>query len=110
VSPSSAAAQIHGLGSAIRLEGGFQVMSLAKIRKITEEGAAFQSHLDGSRHVLSPERSIEIQSILGADIQMQFDACIDFPLLAPKAARWNYPCAGRTLEAGIRSSTRQRRR
>ena len=59
--------------------GGFQVMSLGKIRKITEEGAAFQSHLDGSRHMLSPERSIELQCLLGADIQMQFDECIELP-------------------------------
>jgi queuine tRNA-ribosyltransferase len=59
--------------------GGFQVMSLGKIRKITEEGVAFQSHLDGSRHMLSPERSIEIQCLLGADIQMQFDECIELP-------------------------------
>jgi queuine tRNA-ribosyltransferase len=59
--------------------GGFQVMSLSKIRKITEEGAQFQSHLDGSRHMLSPERSIEIQCLLGADIQMQFDECIELP-------------------------------
>ncbi|MCH9765220.1 MAG: tRNA guanosine(34) transglycosylase Tgt [Alphaproteobacteria bacterium] len=59
--------------------GGFQVMSLSKIRKITEEGAEFQSHLDGSRHMLSPERSIEIQCLLGADIQMQFDECIALP-------------------------------
>lgn len=59
--------------------GGFQVMSLSKIRKITEEGVAFQSHLDGSRHMLSPERSIEIQCLLGADIQMQFDECIELP-------------------------------
>jgi queuine tRNA-ribosyltransferase len=59
--------------------GGFQVMSLSKIRKITEEGAEFQSHLDGSRHMLSPERSIEIQCLLGADIQMQFDECIELP-------------------------------
>lgn len=59
--------------------GGFQVMSLSKIRKITEEGAMFQSHLDGSRHMLSPERSIEIQCLLGADIQMQFDECIELP-------------------------------
>jgi queuine tRNA-ribosyltransferase len=59
--------------------GGFQVMSLGKIRKITEEGAAFQSHLDGSKHMLSPERSIEIQCLLGADIQMQFDECIELP-------------------------------
>ncbi|MFT3730362.1 MAG: tRNA guanosine(34) transglycosylase Tgt [Hyphomicrobium sp.] len=59
--------------------GGFQVMSLGKIRKITEEGVTFQSHLDGSRHMLSPERSIEIQCLLGADIQMQFDECIELP-------------------------------
>ena len=59
--------------------GGFQVMSLGKIRKITEEGAAFQSHLDGSRHMLSPERSIEIQCLVGSDIQMQFDECIELP-------------------------------
>ena len=59
--------------------GGFQVMSLSKIRKITEEGAQFQSHLDGSRHMLTPERSIEIQCLLGADVQMQFDECIQLP-------------------------------
>ncbi len=54
-------------------------MSLSKIRKITEEGVTFQSHLDGSKHMLSPERSIEIQCLLGADIQMQFDECIELP-------------------------------
>jgi len=59
--------------------GGFQVMSLATIRKITEEGAQFQSHIDGSRHMLTPERSIEIQCLLGSDIQMQFDECIELP-------------------------------
>ncbi len=59
--------------------GGFQVMSLSQIRKITEEGAAFQSHIDGSRHMLSPERSIEIQCLLGSDIQMQMDECIELP-------------------------------
>lgn len=59
--------------------GGFQVMSLAGIRRMSEEGAEFQSHLDGSRHLLTPERSIEIQSLLGADIQMQLDECIELP-------------------------------
>lgn len=59
--------------------GGFQVMSLATIRKISEAGAEFASHIDGSRHMLSPERSIEIQCLLGADIQMQFDECIELP-------------------------------
>jgi queuine tRNA-ribosyltransferase len=55
--------------------GGFQVMSLAKLRKINEEGAEFRSHLDGSRHLLTPERSIEIQHLLGADITMALDEC-----------------------------------
>jgi queuine tRNA-ribosyltransferase len=59
--------------------GGFQVMSLSKIRKITSDGVTFQSHIDGSRHTISPERSIEIQCLLGADIQMQFDECIALP-------------------------------
>ena len=55
--------------------GGFQVYSLSEKRKITEDGATFQSHLDGSKHVLTPERSIEIQEVLGADIIMAFDEC-----------------------------------
>ena len=59
--------------------GGFQVMSLSKIRKLTENGVVFQSHIDGSKHEVSPERSIEIQCLLGADIQMQFDECIELP-------------------------------
>ena len=59
--------------------GGFQVMSLAALRKITEEGVAFRSHLDGSRHLLTPERSVEIQRLLGADITMAFDECTPFP-------------------------------
>jgi queuine tRNA-ribosyltransferase len=59
--------------------GGYQVMSLAQLRRITEEGVAFQSHIDGARHLLTPERSIEIQCLLGSDIQMQFDECTPFP-------------------------------
>ena len=60
--------------------GGFQVWSLSKLRKMTEEGVEFQSHHDGSRHMLSPERSIEIQAdLLGADISMQLDECTAFP-------------------------------
>ncbi|MBK7859543.1 MAG: tRNA guanosine(34) transglycosylase Tgt [Archangiaceae bacterium] len=55
--------------------GGFQVYSLAQARKISEEGVAFQSHLDGSKHMLSPERSMEIQQALGADVIMAFDEC-----------------------------------
>src|SRR5271168_1262384 len=59
--------------------GGFQVMSLKALRTIGEEGVAFRSHLDGSLHLLTPERSIEIQHLLGADITMAFDECAPFP-------------------------------
>lgn len=66
--------------------GGFQVMSLAGLRKLTEEGVAFQSHIDGARHMLTPERSIEIQCLLGADIQMQLDECPAIPIAHDDAA------------------------
>lgn len=55
--------------------GGYQVMSLSDLRKLTEEGVEFKSHLDGSRHMLTPERSMEIQRLLGSDIVMAFDEC-----------------------------------
>ena len=59
--------------------GGFQVFSLGAMRKITEEGVRFQSHIDGSRHMLSPEKSMEIQHALGSDIMMAFDECAPYP-------------------------------
>ena len=59
--------------------GGFQVMSLAELRKVDENGVTFQSHIDGSPHVLTPERSIEIQGLLGSDILMQLDECVALP-------------------------------
>ncbi|MBI6628909.1 tRNA guanosine(34) transglycosylase Tgt [Pontibaca salina] len=59
--------------------GGFQVMSLAGLRKLTERGVTFRSHIDGSKHDLTPERSIEIQQLLGADIVMCFDECPALP-------------------------------
>ncbi len=59
--------------------GGFQVMSLADLRKLTEEGVTFRSHIDGSKHMLSPERSMEIQRLLGSDIVMCFDECPALP-------------------------------
>ena len=59
--------------------GGFQVMSLSKLRKISEQGVTFSSHLDGTRFELSPERAIEIQNLLGSDIVMQLDECIRLP-------------------------------
>lgn len=59
--------------------GGFQVLSLAHLRKIREEGVTFRSHLDGSAHELSPERAIEIQTLLGVDVMMSFDECLHWP-------------------------------
>jgi queuine tRNA-ribosyltransferase len=59
--------------------GGFQVMSLSDLRKLTEDGVEFRSHIDGSRHMLSPERSMEIQRLLGSDIVMCFDECPALP-------------------------------
>jgi len=59
--------------------GGFQVMSLAQLRKLDESGVTFQSHIDGARYELSPERSIEIQGLLDSDIQMQLDECVALP-------------------------------
>lgn len=59
--------------------GGFQVMSLAKLRKIGEEGVTFQSHIDGASVTLTPERAVEVQCLLGADIQMVLDECTPFP-------------------------------
>lgn len=59
--------------------GGFQVFSLSKTRKITEEGVQFRSHIDGSKHFISPEKSMEIQNDLGSDIMMTFDECVPYP-------------------------------
>ncbi|HWE46962.1 MAG TPA: tRNA guanosine(34) transglycosylase Tgt [Caulobacteraceae bacterium] len=80
--------------------GGFQVMSLSKIAKVKEDAVSFQSHIDGSRHVLSPERSIEIQAdLLGSDIVMQLDECVAWPAEHARAAealrlsaRWGQRC------------------
>jgi len=67
--------------------GGFQVMSLAGLRKLTEAGVTFKSHIDGSTHVLSPERSIQIQKLLGSDIVMCFDECPALPATEAEVAR-----------------------
>jgi queuine tRNA-ribosyltransferase len=67
--------------------GGFQVMSLAKLRKLDESGVVFQSHIDGARFELSPERAMEIQRLLGSDIQMQLDECVRLPCSDEEAAR-----------------------
>ena len=83
------AERIHALGGLHRFmnwprpiltdSGGFQVMSLSSLRKITEDGVTFRSHVDGSQHFLSPERAMEIQGLLGSDIQMVLDECPPFP-------------------------------
>jgi len=65
--------------------GGYQVMSLAKLRRITEDGVTFQSHLDGATINLTPERAIEVQCLLGADIQMVLDECTPFPATRDEA-------------------------
>ena len=79
--------------------GGFQVFSLGELRKITEQGAAFQSHIDGSKHLLTPELSIEIQLALGSDIVMVFDECIPHPAerdyiidSSNRSVRWAQRC------------------
>ena len=89
--------------------GGFQVWSLSKLRKMSEDGVEFQSHIDGSKHMLTPERSIEIQAdLLGADISMQLDECTDFPAtheVAAKSMELSLRWGRRSLEAfGERSN------
>ena len=66
-------------GAILTDSGGFQVFSLADLRKVTDEGVVFRSHLDGSEHFLTPEKSIEIQQALGSDIAMVLDECIEYP-------------------------------
>jgi len=66
--------------------GGFQVMSLAGLRKLDADGVTFQSHIDGSKHRITPERSVEIQHLLGADVTMCFDECTPFPATYDQAA------------------------
>ncbi|MAG96906.1 MAG: tRNA guanosine(34) transglycosylase Tgt [Rhodospirillaceae bacterium] len=67
--------------------GGFQVMSLAKLRQLDESGVRFRSHLDGSSHELTPERAIEIQALLGSDISMVLDECTSYPASEDDAAK-----------------------
>jgi queuine tRNA-ribosyltransferase len=67
--------------------GGFQIMSLAKLREISEDGVVFQSHIDGSRHHLTPERAVEVQNLLDADVSMVLDECTQFPVGEDDAAR-----------------------
>ena len=81
--------------------GGFQIMSLSKIRKITEQGAMFQSHIDGRKHELTPERAMDIQRMLGSDIQMQLDQCIQYPHTEQEAEK--------AMELSLRWAVRSRK-
>jgi queuine tRNA-ribosyltransferase len=81
--------------------GGFQVMSLAKLRKIDERGVAFRSHLDGTRYELSPERAVEIQHLLDSDVTMVLDECTPFPAEAAEAER--------SMELSMRWAERSKR-
>jgi queuine tRNA-ribosyltransferase len=81
--------------------GGFQIMSLAKLRKISETGAVFRSHVDGQKFELTPERSMEIQRLLGSDIQMQLDECLMYPHTDKEAER--------AMQLSLRWAERSRR-
>jgi queuine tRNA-ribosyltransferase len=91
---------MHWDGPILTDSGGYQVMSLAKLRRIEEQGVTFQSHVDGATVALTPERAIEVQCLLGADIQMVLDECTPFPATREEAKaslelslRWAERCS-----------------
>lgn len=86
--------------------GGFQVFSLGPLRKITEEGVTFRSHIDGSKHFLSPEKAIEVQMALGADIIMAFDECVPYPA-EHSYAKASTERTSRWAERCLKAHTRQ---
>jgi queuine tRNA-ribosyltransferase len=101
--------------------GGYQIFSLAKLRKITEEGAEFQNHIDGARAFISPEIAMEIQTLFGSDIAMALDECVPYPCEYDYAAqsaetttRWAKRCAdwkrrnGETAESRLANSPERR--
>ncbi|MGD0907540.1 MAG: tRNA guanosine(34) transglycosylase Tgt [Candidatus Acidiferrales bacterium] len=99
-------------GAILTDSGGFQVFSLADLRKVNDEGVVFRSHLDGSEHFLSPEKSIEIQQALGSDIAMVLDECIEYPADHARAAgavkrttEWAHRCRDYAKANADRSTT-----
>src|SRR5690606_15769307 len=78
--------------------GGFQVFSLQELRKITEQGVAFSSHVDGSKHLFTPERVVDIQRCIGSDIMMVFDECTPYPA--------TYDYAKASMERSVRWAAR----
>jgi queuine tRNA-ribosyltransferase len=90
---------MHWDRSILTDSGGFQLFSLSKLRTLTEEGYAFQSHIDGSRHMLTPEKSIEVQACLNSDVLMCLDQCLEYPATHDQATaalelttRWAARC------------------
>jgi len=101
-------APVHGLeGTILTDSGGYQVMSLAQLRKISEEGVAFRSHIDGAEEFLSPERAMNIQRQLGSDIQMVLDECPAWPAseTVHRGVSGDFRCAG--PDAANRHSTKR---
>ena len=104
------AERIHALGGLHKFmnwnkpiltdSGGFQVMSLSKIRKISEDGVTFSSHIDGSKHSMTPERSIQVQHLLGSDITMCFDECTPYPI--------SYAFAAESMQLSMRWALRSK--
>ncbi len=86
-------------GAILTDSGGFQVFSLADLRKVTDDGVVFRSHLDGSEHFLTPEKAVEVQMALGSDIMMVLDECIEYPAGHERA----HAAAHRTLDWARRS-------
>ncbi len=102
-------ARVHALAGPILTDsGGFQVMSLSKLRKLTEKGVTFRSHIDGAKHELTPERSIEIQGLLGSDIPMQLDECVRAAGRARgrSSARCGCRCAGPSAASAPSATSR----
>jgi queuine tRNA-ribosyltransferase len=92
---------MHWTGPILTDSGGYQVMSLSKLRRIGEEGVTFQSHIDGATVTLTPERAIEVQCLLGADIQMVLDECTPFPATREETLK--------SLELSLRWAERSKR-
>ncbi len=97
-----------GRGAILTDSGGFQVFSLSELRKVTDDGVEFRSHLDGSKHFLSPDIAIEIQTALGSDIMMVLDECIEYPASHEQACKaaartfdWARRVAGGICRAGF---------
>lgn len=102
---------IHWSKAILTDSGGYQVFSLAKIRKITEEGVAFQSHIDGQKWLLTPEKAIEIQYQLGSDIMMFLDECVGNPAVekeAQKAMELTQRWAERQIKSELAQKARAR--